>query len=257
MSKVQPTKKVLLTAGAALFWLLVWQALSLKINNRILLVSPVTVLGRLFELLQTAGFWRAVAFTVGRILLGFLSACTAAVLLAAVSAKSAALRGLLRPLLGTVQATPVASFVILALLWFSSRNLSVLISFLMVFPIVYANCLQGILSVDRGLLEMARVFRIGPLRRLLYIYLPDVLPYLLSALSVSLGLCWKSGVAAEVIGIPVGSIGELLYQAKVHLDTADLLAVTLVIILVSLSFEKLFLWLAYRLQRRLEGTVRV
>ena len=99
---------------------------------------------------------------------------------------------------------------------------------------------------------MARVFRIPAARRIRYIYLPQVLPYFLSACTVALGLSWKAGVAAEVIGMPEGSIGEQLQQAKIYLNTPDLLAWTVVIVLVSLGFEKLFLALIRRAAKRLE-----
>ena len=112
------------------------------------------------------------------------------------------------PFMLTVKSVPVASFIILALIWFSSRNLSILISFLMVLPIIYTNVLGGIRSVDRALLEMAEVFRIPRMRVVKFIYLPQIMPFFYSACSVSLGLAWKAGVAAEVIGIPKGSVGR-------------------------------------------------
>lgn len=99
---------------------------------------------------------------------------------------------------------------------------------------------------------MAKLFRVGAGRRLLYIYLPQLRPYLITACSVALGLSWKAGIAAEVIGIPDGSIGERLYEAKVYLNSADLFAWTVVIIAVSIAFEKLFLWLLRAGYRRLE-----
>ena len=143
--------------------------------------------------------------------------------------------------MAAIKAVPVASFIILVLIWGPSRNLSVVISFLMVLPVIYTNDLGGILSTDRKLLEMAQVFRIPLFRRIRYIYLSQLLPYLRTGFSLSLGLCWKAGVAAEVIGIPKGSIGEKLYEAKVYLETPDLFSWTLVIVLISVIFEKLFL----------------
>lgn len=122
----------------------------------------------------------------------------------------------------------------------------------MVLPIVYANMLEGIRQTDQKLLEMAKLLRVGAGRRLLYIYLPQLRPYLITACSVALGLSWKAGIAAEVIGIPDGSIGERLYEAKVYLNSADLFAWTVVIIAVSIAFEKLFLWLLRAGYRRLE-----
>ena len=88
---------------------------------------------------------------------------------------------------------------------------------------------------------MARVFRVPLWRRIRGIYLPAVMPYFRTAVSLGLGLCWKAGVAAEVIGLPTGSVGEQLYNAKVYFMTGDLFAWTVVIVVVSVLFEKLFL----------------
>ena len=122
----------------------------------------------------------------------------------------------------------------------------------MVLPVIYTNVLGGIRSTDDKLLEMARVFNIPVWKRIRYIYVSQVLPFFRSACSVALGLCWKSGIAAEVIGIPKGSIGEKLYNAKIYLDTPDLFAWTLVIVLISLAFERLFLAVLNRGVSRLE-----
>lgn len=237
---------------AVLFWLAVWQAVSMAIGKDILLVSPLRVLLRLAELAVTADFWGSIAFSLVRIVGGFLLAALAGCALAALSARFRRVEELLYPAVLAMKSIPVASFIILALIWFSSRNLAVLISFLMVFPVIYTNVLSGIRSADPALLEMARVFRLPPLRIVRYIYLPQVMPYFVSGCTVALGLCWKSGIAAEVIGIPKGSIGEHLQRAKVYLNTPDLFAWTLVIVLISLCFEKLILRLLRACERRLE-----
>ena len=242
---------------AAAFWLLVWEGASLALaattgGRMLLLASPVQALGRLLALAGTAEFWRAVAFSSARILGGFLLSCVLAVALAALAARLRWVRELLSPLVAVVKAVPVVSFIILALIFLSSENLSLLISGLMVFPPVYLNLLEGIEHADRQLLEMARVFRIPAARRIRYVYLPQVLPYFRSACDSALGLCWKSGIAAEVIGMPDGSIGEQLQQAKIYLNTPDLFAWTLVIVLVSLVFEKVFLALLKWGERALE-----
>lgn len=228
---------------AAAFWLGVWQLAALLLKQEILLVSPVSVLRCLFALLPTGEFWSAVGFSFSRITLGFLLACLMGTALASLSARFSLAETLIDPLIRTIKSTPVASFIILVLLWVPSRNLSVVISFLMVTPIIYANVLGGLESRDRKLNEMASVFRVSPLRRLRYLTLPQLMPFFRSACASGLGLCWKAGVAAEVIGLPNGSIGERLYEAKIYLETPSLFAWTLVIILVSLLFERVFLFL--------------
>ena len=234
-------KRLLLSAGAVLFWLAVWQIASVAVGQEILLVSPVSAFRRLLELVREAAFWKSILFSLSRIALGFLSAALAGVLGGAAACRLEWFRALMAPPVFTIKAAPVASFVILCLVWVPSRNLSVVISFLMVFPIVYLNLLEGLSAVDHDLLEMAKVFRLSLWKRIRAIYWPECMPYLISAFRLSLGLCWKSGIAAEVIGLPDGSIGEKLYQAKILLQTDDIFAWTAVIIGISVLFENAFL----------------
>lgn len=235
-----------LRAWAVLAWLAVWQLAAMALaaaypHGGLLLASPLAALRRLGELAVTAPFWRAVGWSACRILGGFLLSCLAAAALAAPAARYAWLRELLAPPVAAVKATPVASFIILALVWLDSGRLPLFIAFLMVFPPVYLNLLEGIRQTDGKLLEMARVFRVSLGRRLRGIYLPQVLPYFRSAASLGLGLCWKAGIAAEVIGLPAGSMGERLYTAKIYFQTPDLFAWTAAVVAVSMAFERLFL----------------
>ena len=225
--------RALRRALAALFWVAVWQIVAMAVGQGILLASPVDTLRRLTELVQTGDFWRSVLFTLGHILAGYALACAAGIALAALAARYAAVGDLLSPLLSAMRSVPVASFVIAALIWVPSRRLSLLIVAVIVLPVVYAGTLDGLRQIDPKLTEMARVFRMSRRNRLRCVALPALLPSLTSALSVSMGLAWKSGVAAEVIGIPSGSIGERLYKAKVYLATPDLFAWTLTIVVVS------------------------
>ena len=236
-------KSFLFSGLAVLFWLAVWQAASVVIGQEILLVSPVSVLHRLFFLVREPSFWKTVGFSFSRILIGFFSATVSGAAAAALAYCFTWFRALMAPPVFAVKAAPVASFVILCLIWVPSRNLSVVISFLMVFPVVYLNLLEGLGETNVQLLEMAQVFRIPPWKRVRAIYWPQCRPYFISACRLSLGLCWKSGIAAEVIGMPDGSIGEKLYQAKIFLQTEELFAWTVVVIGISIFFEKVFLFL--------------
>ena len=225
--------------AASVFWLGVWQAAAAAIGQEVFLVSPVQAIGTLVELLPQAEFWQRIGFSAGRILLGFGLGALSSAVLAVAAEKWEWVDALLAPVMQLVKATPVASFIILALVWVSGSSLSVLISFLMVLPVLYSAVRTGIGSADRQLLEMAQVFRLPLGRRLRAVWLPAVLPAFRQGCSVA--LCWKSGVAAEVIGLPDGSIGDALYRAKITLSTGELFAWTFVIILLSAVFEKLFL----------------
>ena len=218
---------------AVAFWLAVWQAAAMAIGQEVFLVSPVQALRTLVQLLPRADFWQRVCFSSGRILLGFVLGAVVSVVLAVCAAWWSAADALLAPVMQLVKATPVASFIILALVWVRGSALSVLISFLMVLPVLYGAVRTGIAGADVQLLEMAEVFRLPAGRRLRAIWLPAVLPAFRQGCSVALG---------EVIGLPNGSIGDALYRAKITLSTGELFAWTFVIILLSAGFEKLFLF---------------
>ena len=211
--------------AASVFWLGVWQAAAAAIGQEVFLVSPVQAIGTLVELLPQAEFWQRIGFSAGRILLGFGLGVLSSAVLAVAAEQWEWVDALLAPVMHLV----------------SGSSLSVLISFLMVLPVLYSAVRTGIGSADRQLLEMAQVFRLPLGRRLRAVWLPAVLPAFRQGCSVALGICWKSGVAAEVIGLPDGSIGDALYRAKITLSTGELFAWTFVIILLSAVFEKLFL----------------
>lgn len=245
-------KKRIITSCCVLFWLAVWQAGAMLLNQKILLVTPIEVIKRISELVPQWDFWKRTFFSTGRILLGFILGLASGTGLALLSGKFRFVRRLLSPLISVLKAVPVASFTILALIWISSKNLSVLVAFLICVPIVYSNMSEGMNALDPKLKEMAHIFNITPWRRFTGIYLSQLMPYFRSASRLAIGLSWKSGAAAEVIGIPVGSIGEKLYQAKIYLETADLFAWTVVIILLSWICEKLFTALVDILVKKVE-----
>lgn len=236
-------KKKLITAGCVLFWLILWQVGAMLLDQQILLVSPVQAAVRLFELLPTDDFRRSVLFSSGRILSGFAIGLVGGTALAILAGKLRFVKTLLSPLVSAVKAVPVASITVLALIWVSSKNLSILVSVMIALPIVYSNMLEGIESLDPKLSEMAQLFEVPAWRRFTGVYLSQLLPYFRSAAKLAIGLSWKSGAAAEIIGIPSGSIGEKLYEAKIYLETADLFAWTAAVVLLSWLSEKAFMLL--------------
>ena len=176
--------------------------------------------------------------TLLRILSGFFIGMLSGLLLAVLMHISRVARSLLAPLVQLIRATPVASFIILALVWLSSSRLPIFICSLMVLPVAISNTEAGIRSVDRQLLEMAQVYHLRRVTVLRHIYWPALKPYLLAAAGSAMGLAWKSGVTAEVIAAPRFAIGSKLNTAKVYLETPDVFVWTIVVVLLSLLLEK-------------------
>lgn len=225
---------------AILFWIAIWQILSMQKILGLFVASPLQTAGRLLELLGTGRFYLSVLYTSGRILTGFLLGVVVGTILAVLTWRYEWIDILVQPVMRLIRTVPVASFIILALILLSSRCLTQLISFLMALPIICMNVKSGIGQTDGSLVEMARLFHVPRYRMIRHLYIPQVMPAFTTATSLALSFSWKSGIAAEVIGMPTGSIGERLQQAKVYLNTPDLFAWTLVIVLLSMVSDKLW-----------------
>ncbi|WP_050798116.1 ABC transporter permease [Johnsonella ignava] len=225
--------------AAVLFALLFWQLTASAIGQSILIAGPFEVLNSLTMLIRTKEFYLTVIHSFSGISLGFIYAFVLASILGFISYKYDFFSTLLYPYVLMTKSVPVASFVILALMYVGSGNLSIFISFIMVFPIIYTNILGGFKAVDIKLLEFAKVYGIKGFRKFRYIYFPEMFEHIYSALKAAAGIAWKAGVAAEIIGLSRNSIGFKLYESKLYFSITDLFAWTLVIILLSLGFEKL------------------
>ncbi len=244
------------TLLAVAFWVAVWQGLAVCIgHNGLFLATPLQTVQTLWRLLPTADFWHRVGFSALRILTGFVLAVTVGLLLGACGARWRWFGTLVGPVMQLIRAMPVASFVILALLWVSGKNLSVIVSFTHVLPVVYAGTVGGIADTDPALLEMAKVYRLPLGKRLRYIWLPGMFPSFCESCIAAMGMCWKSGVSAEVIGLPDHSVGDALYRAKITISTPEVFAWTLVIVLLSATLSTLAAWVLRRAKRALCGEV--
>ncbi len=230
-------------------WIIIWYILSLIVGEEIFLPSPVSVMHSLLSLLPTSLFWRSVLFSVSRVILGITLAFLCGFLTALISSFNPLAEIFLSPLVKAVRSIPVASVIILILLWVKSRNLSAVVSFFMVFPIIYSSVLSGMKNTSPLLLEMAENYSVIRRNVIRYIYMPSLFPYIRTGLSSAVGLAWKSAVAAEVIGLPRNSVGSMLYESKIYLLTADLFAWTAVTVLLSFIFEKLVFFLLSRVEK--------
>ncbi len=247
--------KPLILTAAIFFWLAVWQIAATLIGYDIILASPITVLQKLAEMTVTLNFWQSIFATTTKITAGFLISLLLGGSLAFFASKNQILATFLAVPMKVIKATPVVSFIILCIIWVGSQNLAVAISATMVVPIFYTNLLSGMQNSDPKLLEMAQVFGVSQKKIFTHIKLFSLKEPLISATKIGAGLCWKSGVAAEVIGIPSGTIGENLYIAKIYFDTAAVLAWTVAIVTISILLEKLAVYAIQSFYKHLEKTL--
>ena len=224
-----------------LFWLVLWEIADRVIDNRIILVGPTQILMALAEQVGQSDFWVTCGASFLRIAVGFVLSFIGGFVLALVCYRYKLIRDFLEPIMIMLKTVPMISFVIMLLIWVGNQALTIYLSFLIVLPIIYTNTLQGLQSVDVQLLEMAQVFHMAPWKKFMFIYRPAFMPFVLSASKLALGMSWKSGIMAEVIGTPKPSIGREMYAAKTYLQTSNLFAWTIVVVILSVLFETLFM----------------
>lgn len=231
------------------FWLIIWELADRMVDNHIILVGPIHIIQALVTQIQQSDFWMICGASFLRIAVGFLLSFVGGFLLAVLCYRFKLLRDFLEPVMSLLKTVPMVSFVIMLLIWVGNQALTVYLSFLIVLPLIYTNTLAGFLNVDQEMLEMAETFRLNRRKKFLYIYRPSFMPFLISGCKVALGMSWKSGIMAEVLATPKPSIGREMYAAKSYLQTANLFAWTVVVIVLSMLFEKAFLFLLRWLNR--------
>lgn len=232
-------KKFLRAVLPLAFWLGVWQLAAMVVGRELLLPTPAAVAHTLAELAVTGRFWLAALYTLLRVLAGLVGGVAVGAALAFLTHFCRWAELLFAPAVRVLRATPVVSFILLVYLWVTRANIPGLIAGLMVLPVIWGNVSAGLSGVDPKLLEMAHAYRFTGGKTLRLIYLPSLRPHFMSGLLTAFGLAWKSGVAAEVLCPPRYAIGSAIQQAKTALESAELLAWTVVLIILSLLLERL------------------
>jgi len=225
---------------SVLIWILIYEAVSIIVGKSLLVPRIGEIISVLLKLSMEFEFWHAVFFSLLRVSAGFVFAVIIGTILAIFSYFSKAIYNFLYPAISVIRSVPVASFIILVTLWIESGYVPAFISFLMVMPVVWANVTEGMYQTDKKLLEMSEVFEFSIIKKIRMIYIPQIIPYFRTACITGQGLAWKSGIAAEVISRPNFSIGRKVAESKIYLETPELFAWTIMVIILSIGAEKLF-----------------
>ncbi len=236
-------KAVAAGGAVAAFWLAVWVFAAALVAQPLILPGPGTVAVALLRLVCDAGTWAILVGSGARILGGLALAAVCGGVLAGISSRSRAFARLVAPALSFVKATPVACVVVLLLIWLGSARVSIAAVFLMALPGVYFSLVEGLAQVNKPLEQMFRLHGVRGWRLFCAHTWREVLPFVLSCAQAVIGMSWKAGVAAELIGMAVGTVGECIYQAKLLIETADLLAWTVLVVAASWTCERVLVWL--------------
>ena len=232
-------KKTILNLIAVVFWISVWQILAMIVKLEVILPSPISTAKALINLASDITFWKSCIMSISRILTGLFCGAIFAVVIAYISYVSELAYVIFSPILTVIKATPIASFIILALIWIGREFVPSFITFLIVIPIVWSSVYHSINNIDSKLKEVTEIFGFTSREKIRHLYFPSVFSSFISSFTTSIGIAWKAGVAAEVLCTPKYSIGTSIFESKKYIETPSLFAWTATVIILSLIIEKL------------------
>ena len=241
-------KKVATSLLIAIFWVCVWDIAALLVKKPLILPTPSATGAELMKMLGTSEFYSVVFATLLRVTWGLMLGIVFGIVAAVLCHKFSAVKTILSPAISIIRSTPVASFIVLLWVMLDGNALAIIVAFLMVMPIVWQNTLDGFVSIPKELLEVAQVYELSLKRRYEILVLPVLSGYIFTAIITSVGLAWKSEVAAEIIAYTKDSIGMHINDAKSLLLTESVFAWTIVIITTSICLE----WFVKKLLGRIK-----
>jgi NitT/TauT family transport system permease protein len=213
--------------------LAVWKIISIKIDADIILPPPEDVIIRLARISRDKQFWQAVGNTTVRTIYGFIISLSAGFITGIVCGSNPRINAALSPLISVIRTIPVMSIILLAMIWFKTDMVPVFVCFLMIFPIITANVSQGIRVVNKSFIEMAAAFKISKSNVMFHITIPSTIPFVLAGVRAAVGVAWKSVIAAEVLSQPIRAIGTGIQFSQMNLETAEVMAWTVIAIILS------------------------
>ena len=223
--------------SVAVIYILIWQLVSATVGNKILMAGPTETLKAIIRIVQAEDFLLIITNSLFNILTGFIPALLISVIIAFMAFKTEYVKMLLGPVIHIFKSVPVASFIILILIWMGSDGIARVVAFIISVPVIYSGTLHSLISTDKKLLEMTYVFRMNTINKYRYIYMPQIKQRLKSDAALGLGMCFKAGVAAEVIGVAKNTLGEQIYLSKIYLSTDELFGWTIIIMILAYVME--------------------
>lgn len=222
-----------------IFWLFIWMVIDRVVKNPILFPSPLKVFNSIIYLSKTHSFYLNILTSMLNIGAGLILGIFIGFILGCISYKYTYLKDIIILPINLMKSIPIASIVVILLVWLEARELPIIVIMLIVIPNIYYSVYEALNNVDKDLIELSTVYNISEIKVFRYIYVPKIKEFLIPSIIVSTGLAWKSGISAEVMGLVNNTIGENIYYSKLYLDTSELFAWTIVIIIISKIFESL------------------
>lgn len=234
-------KKILAYLSSFVFLILFWIIGAGIINASLILPAPDKVIFKLKNLFTDKIFWISFFFTFLRVIISFIISVFLGIILGLISSLSSFFRDFIKFPVAVIRITPVIAVILLALFWFNSNWLPVFVSVLMCLPVMITAVEKGFSQTNnervKKMICMAETYRLSKYQVYRYILYPESKASVFSGIENCFGLCWKVTVAGEVLCLPAFACGSLMQKAQVHLETTEVMAITILIIILSFSLQ--------------------
>jgi NitT/TauT family transport system permease protein len=240
--KISFTSRQYVGFTSVIFMLAVWKILAMHFDSGFVLPSPEETFLTTLRLFGDSRFLAIVGSSMLRGMVGFFISAILGIGLGVAAGMNPHFNAFLRPILVTIRSVPVIALILLALIWLTPGTVPVFIAMLTMFPFICTNVMDGIKSVDHDLVEMATFYRIGRFRIITELYIPAIMPFIISGASSAMGIGWRAVITGEVLSQPKYGIGTLMQGAQTFLKIDAVIAWTILAVLISYGFEKAIRW---------------
>ncbi|WP_020005009.1 ABC transporter permease [Brachyspira innocens] len=230
-------KKIIYILLGIIIFILLWSFVSIKINSEIIFPNIFTIIKKLRDIVLEKSFYKDLMYSIVRVFAAFILSFLSAFLFGVLSGIFLPLRYILMPIINFIRTIPTIPLILVAVIWFDNNTVPIFVSMLVIFPIIYDAITNGIINVDKNLIEMSLSYNVSLKNQIISLYIPSIKPYVLTALSQSMGITWKSILAAEILALPSFGIGSRLYESHLYLDTVSLFAYCLIAVIFNAVFE--------------------
>lgn len=220
-----------------IIFILLWFFISLKINSEIVFPNILTIIKKLIEIILEKSFYKDLFLSLIRVFITFILSFLLAIIFGILSGIFSSIRYMLMPIINFIRTIPTIPLILVAIIWFDNNTVPIFVSMLVIFPIMYDAVVNGIINVDKNLIDMSLSYNVSLKTQIISLYIPSIKPYILTSISQSMGITWKSILAAEILALPSLGIGSKLYESHLYLDTVSLFAYCLIAVIFNGIFE--------------------
>lgn len=220
------------------FFLIIWEGVALYIDNSLLFPRVSEIFLSLKNLVASGDFTLILWNTLSRFFISIVFSLILAIIFSVASYRYEVISFLLFPFIIFLRAVPTIAIIIVVLIWSSVERVPIVVGMLILFPILYESILGGIKNVDKNLLKMSKVFKVPTKRVVRDIYIPSIYYSISSNIPSYIGLTFKVIIAGEVLSQESLSIGGEIFINKIYLESSNIFAWIIVVIVLNYFLEK-------------------